>query len=62
MWTPWSSVTGWADQWGRNSNAAAVENARVAAVACSRALLERVEIEQYVEEIAARRTRPSISA
>ena len=48
--------------WARTSNAAAVENARAAAVACSRARLERIEIELYVEELAARRERPSITA
>ena len=58
MWTPWNAVTGWA----RTSNATAVENARAAAVACSRARLERIEIELYVEELAARRERPSITA
>ena len=58
MWTPWSAVAGWA----RTSNATAVENARTAAVACSRARLERIEIELYVEELAARRERPSITA
>jgi len=58
MWTPWSAVTGWA----RASNNTAVENARVAAIACSRARLERIEIELYVEELAVRRERPSITA
>jgi hypothetical protein len=48
--------------WGRASNSAAVENARVAAIACSRARLERIEIDLYVEELAARRERPSITA
>jgi hypothetical protein len=58
MWTPLGLVTGW----GRSSNETAVENARTAAIACSRARLERIEIELYVEELAARRARPSISA
>jgi hypothetical protein len=58
MWTPWNAVTGWA----RASNDTAVESARVAAIACSRARLERIEIELYVEELAARRERPSITA
>jgi hypothetical protein len=58
MWTPWNAMTAWA----RTSNAAAVENARTAAVACSRARLERIEIELYVEDLAARRERPSITA
>ena len=48
--------------WGRASNGTAVENARVAAVACSRARLERIEIDLYVEELGARRERPSITA
>jgi hypothetical protein len=58
MWTPWSAVTGW----GRASNTTAVENARAAAVACSRARLERIEVELYVAELAARRERPAITA
>jgi hypothetical protein len=60
MWTPWSWVAGW----GRSSNLAAVENARVAAVACSRALVERIEVDLYVAEVAARREahRPRVSA
>ncbi len=48
--------------WGRASHSAAVENARVAAIACSGARLERIEIELYVEELAARRERPPITA
>jgi hypothetical protein len=66
MWTPWSRAADWTQNrtlnWGRSSNTTAVENARVAAVACSRARLERLEIDQYVEELAARRARPPISA
>jgi hypothetical protein len=58
MWIPWSAATGW----GRASNSTAVENAREAAIACSRARLERIEIDLYVEELAARRERPSITA
>jgi hypothetical protein len=58
MWTPWSAVTAW----GRASNSTAVENARGAAIGCSRARLERVEIELYVEELAARRERPPVTA
>ena len=58
MWTPWNAATGW----GRASNTTAVENAREAAVVCSRARLERIEIELYVEELAARRARPAITA
>jgi hypothetical protein len=48
--------------WGRASNEVAVANARAAAVECSRARLERIEIELYVEELAARRSRPPITA
>ena len=53
MWMPWS----WAAGWGRSSNLTAVENARVAAVACSQALVERLEVELYVAEVLARRER-----
>ncbi len=53
MWTPLS----WAVSWGRGSNATAVDNAREAAIACSRALAERIEIELYVAEVVARRQR-----
>jgi hypothetical protein len=53
MWTPWSALSGW----GRSSNDTAVANAREAAVACSRARLERIEIDQYVAQVAARRER-----
>ena len=58
MWTPWDALT----SWGRDRQLTALENARVAAVACSRARVERIEIELYVEEAAARRTRTSITA
>ncbi|MBF4767376.1 hypothetical protein ISU10_06310 [Nocardioides agariphilus] len=60
MWTPWS----WAAGWGRSSNLTAVENARVAAVACSRALVERIEVELYVADVLDRRRarRPRVSA
>jgi hypothetical protein len=60
MWTPWS----WAAGWGHASNSIAVENARVAAIACSRARVERIEVELYVAEVAARRARhrPSVPA
>jgi len=57
MWTPWS----WATGWGRSSTTA-VENARPAAIACSRARLERIEIELYVAEVAARRERRRVPA
>ena len=58
MWTPWS----WATGWGRGSNSTAVENARVAAIACSRARLERIEIELYVAELTALRERRRVTA
>ena len=58
MWTPWTAVS----DWGHRTQEIAVENARAAAVACSRARLERIEVELYVEELAARRERPSITA
>ena len=58
MWTPWGSLAGW----GRRSHATAVENARVAAVACSQARLERAEIELYVAELAATRARRAATA
>ena len=49
MWTPWASLTGWS----RKNHEHAVENARVAAVACSRARVERIEVELYVAELPA---------
>jgi hypothetical protein len=58
MWTPWAAALGW----GRTSHETAVENAREAAVACSRARLERLEIELYVEELIAQRERGAITA
>ena len=58
MWTPWSALTGW----GRSSNSTAVENARGAAIACSRARLERIEIELYVAELTALRERRRATA
>ena len=58
MWTPWSALSGW----GRSSHRSALENARVAAIECSRARLERIEIELYVEELAARRDPAPITA
>jgi hypothetical protein len=53
MWTPWASLTGWS----RKNHEHAVENARLAAVACSRARVERIEVELYVAEVAAVRER-----
>jgi hypothetical protein len=58
MWTPWTGL----GAWGRARHETAVENAREAAVACSRARLERLEIELYVEELLARRARAPITA
>jgi len=46
MWTPWASLTGWS----RKNHEHAVENARLAAVACSRARVERIEVELYVAD------------
>jgi len=67
MWTPWSARSNWSNwsdwsNWGRRSNDRAVANARSAAIECSRALAERMEIELYVEELVARRERPPITA
>jgi hypothetical protein len=58
MWTPWSAWSGWS----RTVNDIAVENARQAAIACSRARVERIEIERYVAEVAARRERRALPA
>jgi hypothetical protein len=58
MWTPWGSLAGW----GRKSHEHAVENARVAAVACSRARVERIEVELYVAELVAVRERRAATA
>jgi hypothetical protein len=55
----------WGVEWSRARHAAAVENARVAAVECSRARVERAEVELYVAELLATRqhaTRPSLLA
>ncbi len=51
MWTPWSPVLAW----GRSSNRTAVENARLAAVVCSRARVERAEVELFLADLAERR-------
>jgi hypothetical protein len=53
---------GWVIGWGRASNRTAIENARVATTACTRARLERVEVELHVAELAALRDRPAITA
>jgi hypothetical protein len=58
---PWA----WGFEWGRASHATAIENARVAAVECSRARVERAEVELYVAELLAARERldrPSLLA
>ncbi len=54
MWTPWAQ---W-EAWSRRTQDAAVENARVAAVECSRALVERIEIELYVADLTSQRKGP----
>ena len=61
MWMPWELANGWATA----SHATAVENARVAAVECSRVRVERAEVELYVAELLAARERldrPSLLA
>ena len=58
---PWA----WGVEWSRARHATAVENARVAAVECSRARVERAEVELYVADLLATReraTRPSLLA
>jgi hypothetical protein len=62
MWTRWARMLDRTTGWGRSSNTTAVENARAAAVVYSRARLERIEIDQYVEELAARKARSLTSA
>ena len=54
MWTPWAQ---W-EAWSRRTQDAAVENARLAAVECSRALVERIEIELYVADLTSRGRAP----
>ncbi|HET9996427.1 MAG TPA: hypothetical protein VF728_06745 [Nocardioides sp.] len=58
MWTPWASLK----DWSRKNHEHAVENARLAAVACSRARVERIEVELYVAELAAVRERRAATA
>jgi len=62
MWTPWELWAGWS----RRTQEVAVENARAAAVECSRALVERIEVELYVdalnEQRVQQRERPSVIA
>jgi hypothetical protein len=61
MWMPWELAKGWATA----SHLTAIENARVAAVDCSRACVERAEVELYVAELLAvreRAARPSLLA
>ena len=62
MWTPWEQWT----TWSRRTQEAAVDNARAAAVECSRALVERIEVELYVAALQERRVRdrerPSVIA
>ena len=66
MWTPWTAVAGTVGSWSRRTQEVAVENARAAAVECSRALVERIEVELYVaalnEQRVRQRERPSVIA
>jgi hypothetical protein len=66
MWTPWTAVAGTVASWSRRPQEVAVENARAAAVECSRALVERIEVELYVAALNERRVqqreRPSVIA
>jgi hypothetical protein len=66
MWTPWTVVAGTVADWSRRTQEVAVENARAAAVECSRALVERIEVELYVaalnEQRVQQRERPSVIA
>ncbi len=58
---PWA----WGSGWGRARHATAIENARMAAVECSRVRVERAEVELYVAELLAARERldrPSLLA
>ena len=47
MWNPW--------RWWTAGDAGAVANAREAAAECCRRAVERAEVQQYCEEIAAAR-------
>jgi hypothetical protein len=58
MWTPWAQLA----TWSRRTQEKGVENARAAAVECSRALVERIEVELYVAELAAARERRASTA
>jgi hypothetical protein len=66
MWTPWTVLAGTVADWSRRTQEVAVENARAAAVECSRALVERIEVELYVAELneqrVRQRERPSVIA
>jgi hypothetical protein len=66
MWTPWTVVAGTVADWSRRTQEVAVQNARAAAVECSRALVERIEVELYVAELneqrVQQRERPSVIA
>jgi signal recognition particle GTPase len=66
MWTPWTVVAGTVADWSRRTQEVAVDNARAAAVECSRALVERIEVELYVAELneqrVQQRERPSVIA
>jgi hypothetical protein len=54
MWTPWAQM----EAWGRRTQESAVENARLAAVECSRALVERIEVDLYLAELTTRQKGP----
>lgn len=51
MWQPW--------RWASTSNVRAVENARVASVACSRRLVERAEVDAFLSALAEVPERPA---
>ena len=46
------------ETWGRRIQEKAVENARVAAAECSRALVERIEVELYLADLTSKRKGP----
>jgi hypothetical protein len=54
MWTPWEQLS----TWSRRTQEKSVENARTAAVECSRALVERIEVELYLADLASQRKGP----
>ena len=54
MWTPWEQLA----TWSRRTQETGLENARTAAVECSRALVERIEVELYVADLTSKRKGP----